>query len=70
MSRLKDALKRSGLKLTHQRLEIFREVATSGIHPNAEKIFNGVRERMSTISLDTVYRTVWLLFDLGLVTSL
>jgi Fur family peroxide stress response transcriptional regulator len=70
MSRLKNGLKRSGLKLTHQRLEIFREVAKSGIHPDAETIFNGVRERMPTISLDTVYRTLWLLLDLGLVTSL
>lgn len=70
MSRLKDGLKQSGLKLTHQRLEIFREVAKSGIHPDAETIFNGVRKRVSTISLDTVYRTLWLLLDLGLVTSL
>ena len=70
MSRLKGGLKRSGLKLTHQRLEIFREVAKSGIHPDAETIFNGVRERVPTISLDTVYRTLWLLLDLGLVTSL
>ena len=70
MSRLKDGLKRSGLKLTHQRLEIFREVAKTGIHPDAETIFKGVRERVSTISLDTVYRTLWLLLDLGLVNSL
>ena len=70
MSRLKEGLKRSGLKLTHQRLEIFREVAKSGIHPDAETIFNGVRERVPTISLDTVYRTLWLLLDLGLVTTL
>jgi Fur family peroxide stress response transcriptional regulator len=70
MSRLKDGLKRSGLKLTHQRLEIFREVAQSGIHPDIETVFNGVRERMPTISLDTVYRTLQLLLDLGLVSSL
>ncbi|RJP18145.1 MAG: transcriptional repressor [Candidatus Abyssobacteria bacterium SURF_5] len=70
MSRLKDGLKRSGLKSTHQRLEIFREVAKSGIHPDAETVFNGVRERVPTISLDTVYRTLWVLLDLGLVTSL
>jgi Fur family peroxide stress response transcriptional regulator len=70
MGHLRDGLKRSGLKLTHQRLEIFREVAKSGIHPDAETIFNGVRQRVSTISLDTVYRTLWLLLDLGLVTSL
>jgi Fur family peroxide stress response transcriptional regulator len=70
MRALKEGLRRSGMKLTHQRLEIFREVAGSGLHPDAETIYNGVRERVPTISLDTVYRTLWLLLDLGLVTTL
>jgi len=70
MRRLKEGLRRSGMKSTHQRLEIFREVAKSGDHPDAETIYNGVRERVPTISLDTVYRTLWLLPDLGLLTTL
>jgi Fur family peroxide stress response transcriptional regulator len=60
----------SGIKLTHQRLEIFREVARSSEHPDAETIFCGVRQRISTLSLDTVYRALWMLADLGLVTTL
>lgn len=59
-----------GAKLTHQRLEIFREVLESGDHPDAERVFHGVRRRMPTVSLDTVYRTLWWLRDLGLVTTL
>lgn len=59
-----------GAKLTHQRLEIFREVLEAGDHPDAERVFHGVRERMPTVSLDTVYRTLWWLKDLGLVTTL
>ena len=70
MNHFRDGLRRSGVKLTHQRLEIFREVAKSGEHPDAETIFKGVRERVSTVSLDTVYRTLWLLLDLGLITTL
>jgi Fur family peroxide stress response transcriptional regulator len=70
MNHFKDGLKRSGVKLTHQRLEIFREVAKSGEHPDAETIFKGVRGRVPSISLDTVYRTLWLLLDLGLITTL
>jgi len=62
--------RRSGVKLTHQRLEIFREVAASPDHPNAESVFHAVQPRMPTVSLDTVYRTLWLLADLGLVTTL
>ena len=59
-----------GLKLTHQRIEIFREVAQNDDHPDAELVFQRVRNRMPTVSLDTVYRTLWLLNDLGLVVTL
>jgi len=58
------------VKLTHQRLEIFREVLQAGNHPDAETVFRGVRKRMPTVSLDTVYRTLWWLKGLGLITTL
>lgn len=70
MNRFKDVLSRSGLKVTHQRIEIYREVAGSEDHPDAETIFKGVRKRMPTVSLDTVYRTLWLFIDLALMTTL
>ena len=60
----------SGVKLTHQRLEIFREVAESGDHPDAEMVHLSVRKRLPMVSLDTVYRTLWLLKDLGLIATL
>ena len=59
-----------GIKLTHQRIEIFREIAQTEDHPDADQIFQRVRGRMPTVSLDTVYRTLWLLNDLGLVITL
>ena len=58
------------MRVTHQRLEIFREVAHTGEHPNAEQVFQGVRERLPTVSLDTVYRTLWVLVDLGLIKTM
>lgn len=58
------------MKLTHQRLEIVSEVARPGEHPDAETVFRGVRERLPTVSLDTGYRTRWLLIDLGVLTTL
>ncbi len=70
MKRFEEVCRNSGMKLTHQRLEIFREVAQTGNHPDAEKVYQGVRKRMPTMSLDTVYRTLWMLKDLGLVTTL
>lgn len=70
VDRFSQAMRDSGIRLTHQRLEVFREVAGTGDHPDAETVFRLVRERMPTISLDTVYRTLWLLNDMGLVTTL
>jgi Fur family peroxide stress response transcriptional regulator len=70
LEHLKTVSRQAGVKLTHQRLEIFREVARSVEHPDAETVFRGVRRRMPTVSLDTVYRTLWLLNDLGLITTL
>jgi Fur family transcriptional regulator, peroxide stress response regulator len=66
----KATVKDSGIKLTHQRLEIFREIASSLEHPDAEAVFSAVQKRMPTVSLDTVYRTLWKLHDLGLITTL
>jgi Fur family peroxide stress response transcriptional regulator len=70
IERFKAACREAGVKLTHQRIEIFREVAGSEEHPDAEVVFRGVRVRVPTVSLDTVYRALWLLEDLGLVTTL
>jgi len=64
---LSHALRASGLRLTHQRLEVVREVAQSDRHPDVESIYRAVRERVPTISLDTVYRTLATLDGLGLV---
>ena len=67
MARFEKACRNSGSKLTHQRVEIFREVAQNSDHPDAEKVYQGVRKRMPTVSMDTVYRTLWWLKDLGLI---
>jgi Fur family peroxide stress response transcriptional regulator len=66
-TRLTGALRAAGVKLTHQRLEILRELEAQCDHPDAETIFSGVRQRMPTVSLDTVYRTLNLLVEHGLL---
>lgn len=70
LERLKEAAKGAGIKLTHQRLEIFKELAAREDHPDAETLFRAVQVRVPTVSLDTVYRTLWMLHDLGLVKTL
>lgn len=56
-----------GLRVTHQRLEIFRAMARYPGHPTAENIFKKVRRHMRTISLDTVYRTIATFEEYGLI---
>jgi len=70
MARFEQACRAAGAKLTHQRSEIFREVARTGDHPDAETVFQRVRARIPAVSLDTIYRTLWLLVDLGLIQTL
>lgn len=68
--RFEEKCKESGVRITIQRLEMFREIAQSEDHPDAESLFQRVKKRIPTISLDTVYRTLWLFNDLGLITTL
>ena len=70
LEHLRDVAREAGLKLTHQRLEVFRELVATEERPDAETVFHAVRKRTPTASLDTVYRTPWMLLDLGLVVTL
>jgi len=55
------------VKVTHQRLEIYRELASTEEHPDADKIHCRVRERIPAISRDTVYRNLKMLAENGLI---
>ena len=70
VARFEEVCRAAGVRLTPQRLEIFREVAQAGDHPDAETVHRRVRRRLPTVSLDTVYRTLWLLNEHDLVTTL
>ena len=64
---LSGVLREQGIRLTHQRLEVVRQIASTDEHPDVETIYRGVRDRVPTISLDTVYRTLGTLAEAGLV---
>ena len=59
--------KKAGIRLTPQRLEIFRVLASTVDHPSADTIYQRVRGRMPTVSLDTVYRTLATFDRCGLI---
>lgn len=56
-----------GIKPTHQRTEIYRELMATEDHPNAETIYGNVKKRIPAISLDTVYRTLRLFEQKGII---
>jgi Fur family transcriptional regulator, peroxide stress response regulator len=66
----KKACKDGHIRLTPQRLEVFREVINSHDHPSAEDIFNRVKDRLPSISLDTVYRTLSTFETCGLISRI
>ena len=39
IERFTELCRNEGIKVTHQRIEIYREVAQSGDHPDAETVF-------------------------------
>jgi Fur family peroxide stress response transcriptional regulator len=69
ISILKRTCLEHGIKLTHQRIEIFLEVTMAKDHPSAEDIFKRVRMKLPTISLDTVYRTLTTFDRCGLISK-
>jgi Fur family transcriptional regulator, peroxide stress response regulator len=61
------ACRSKDLRVTPQRIEIFKELAVAVDHPTAEKLHQRLIERMPTLSLDTVYRTLGTFKDMGFI---
>jgi Fur family peroxide stress response transcriptional regulator len=70
---LKRVCRENELRITPQRLEVYKTIVRSTEHPSAEDILKKVRKRIPNISHDTVYRTLnWLvnnklIFQVGVV---
>jgi len=66
---LRSQLAKQGYRLTPQRLMILEQVEAAEGHVSAEEIFQRIRERYPNLNISTVYRTLELLKELGLVTE-
>jgi len=58
MEKLIQSLRTKGLKITPQRLAIFKILEDNKSHPGAEEIYLKVRRNCPTISLATIYQTL------------
>jgi Fur family peroxide stress response transcriptional regulator len=63
-------LRERGYKVTPQRLAVCKLMLSSKDHPTAEQIYQKVKEENPTISPATVYQTLHLLTNVGLVQEL
>lgn len=62
-----DRSKDLGLKVTPQRIAIYRELAGTDQHPSTETIYKKIKDYYPNISLTTVYRTLETFEKLGLI---
>jgi Fur family transcriptional regulator, peroxide stress response regulator len=58
-------LRENQFRLTPQRVELIRLIATSEGHPSAARLYSQVKAQFPTMSLATVYKTLDLLKELG-----
>ena len=63
-------LREKGLKVTTQRLAICNFILSRKDHPTAEQLYQELRNEYPTISLGTIYKTLHLLQELGLIQEL
>jgi Fur family transcriptional regulator, peroxide stress response regulator len=66
LAHFKTVCRKSGLKVTLQRTEVYRALLETPDHPPVEAVADRVRRAHPEISLDTVYRTLHTLKDIGL----
>jgi Fur family peroxide stress response transcriptional regulator len=57
--------KKQGLKITPQRIEVYKALAASSSHPSADEVYEKVKKVLPNVSLDTVNRTLNTLSDIG-----
>jgi Fur family transcriptional regulator, peroxide stress response regulator len=54
--RFVDECRRRGVRVTAQRLAVYRALAADTTHPTADSVYAGLRVRLAGLSLATVYR--------------
>ncbi|UQZ89830.1 transcriptional repressor [Deltaproteobacteria bacterium Smac51] len=66
----KEVCQARGLKATSQRFVIFKTLASTACHPTADQLFDMVSGKLPGLSRDTVYRTLNVLAECGMLRKL
>ncbi|MFO7830389.1 MAG: Fur family transcriptional regulator [Desulfuromonadaceae bacterium] len=67
MKMFEEICRQKRLRVTPQRLEIYGELARASDHPTAEILYQRLKDKMPSLSLDTVYRTLATLVSHNLI---
>ena len=67
---LREELIKAGIRPSVQRLAIFEYVRQSCEHPTAEVVYEALCDELGSLSLTTVYNTLKLFVDAGLISML
>jgi Fur family ferric uptake transcriptional regulator len=67
LQKLRRHLKENDLRFTNERLTILEEIFTFPSHFDAEQLFIHIRKKHNHISRATVYRTLELLYQIGII---
>ncbi len=67
---LKAELEAAGIRASVQRIAILGFMRENPIHPTADVVYEALRDEIGSLSLTTVYNTLKLLVDHGLVSML
>lgn len=59
--------KHHNLKITPQRIAIYKVIASSSEHPTADMVYQAIRKDFPNVSFDTVNRTLWTFSEIGLI---
>lgn len=67
---LKQNLSNKGIHLSYQRLKVLEYLIKNQEHPTVDHIYSDLHKEISTLSKTTVYNTLKILVDAGLVRAL
>lgn len=62
-----ERIRHAGLRVTPQRLEIYRALAETTAHPTVQTLAEHLQTRLPALSQATIYNTLQTMVDLGLI---
>lgn len=70
MEHFERVCKQNKMKITPQRVLIYKEMLDDKSHPTADVVYRRIRKKLPSISFDTVNRTLNLFSQIGLIDTL